>query len=227
MHDLCRKTAVELCRLLAAGEISSEELTRAHLDRIDRVDARVKAFTMVLRHEALAAARRADEERRRGDARSPLHGLPISVKESLDMAGLASTLGAVSRKTHRAGEDAVVIELLRDAGAVILGRTNVSQLLLYHESRNPLFGQTANPWSLDHTPGGSSGGEGAAIAAGMSPLGVGTDVGGSIRVPAHFSGIAGLKPTLDRWSNGGSNTALRGQEAVRSQVGPMARTARA
>src|SRR6185436_10136992 len=90
----------------------------------------------------------------------------------------------------------------------------------------PLFGRCSNPWSLEHTPGGSSGGEGAAIAAGMSCLGIGTDVGGSIRVPAHFSGIAGLKPTLDRWTNKGSNTALLGQEAVRSQLGPMARSAR-
>lgn len=116
--------------------------------------------------------------------------------------------------------------MLREAGAVVLGRTNVAQILMFHESRNPVFGQTANPWSLDHAPGGSSGGEAAAIAAGMSPLGVGTDIGGSIRVPAHFAGIAGLKPTLDCWTNLGSNGALVGQEVIRSQLGPMARTAR-
>ncbi|MFT3776462.1 MAG: amidase family protein [Minicystis sp.] len=201
-------------------------MTRAHLDRIDERDGAVRAFTMVLRDEAIAAARRADEERRRGEVRGPIHGLPISVKESLDMTGHASTLGAASRRATVAEEDAAVVELFRRAGAVILGRTNVSQLLLFHESRNPLFGQTANPWSLDHTPGGSSGGEGAAIAAGMSPLGVGTDIGGSIRVPAHFCGIAGLKPTLDRWSNKGSNTSMLGQEGIRSQLGPMARSAK-
>jgi fatty acid amide hydrolase len=226
MNPLCEKPAHELSRLLAAREISSEEVTTAHLDRIDAADGAIHAFTMVLRHEALAAARRADEERRRGEVRGPLHGLPVSMKESLDMTGHASTLGAASRKNRFASEDAAVVELFRKAGAVILGRTNVSQLLLFHESRNPLFGQTANPWNLAHTPGGSSGGEGAAIAAGMSPLGVGTDVGGSIRVPAHFCGIAGLKPTLDRWSNKGSNTALVGQEGIRSQLGPMARSAR-
>jgi fatty acid amide hydrolase len=148
------------------------------------------------------------------------------MKESLDMTGQASTLGAASRKTVIARSDAAVVELFRKAGAVILGRTNVSQLLLFHESRNPVFGQTANAWSLDHTPGGSSGGEACAIASGMSPLGVGTDIGGSIRVPAHFSGIAGLKPTLDRWSNNGSNGSMPGQEGIRSQLGPMARTAR-
>ncbi|WP_437612849.1 amidase family protein [Sorangium sp. So ce834] len=219
-------SATALSSLLAAREVSSEEVTRAHLARIEALDPRLRAFTQVLHDEALAAARGLDDERRRGEIRGPLHGLPITVKESLDMAGMASTLGVASRRGHRAAGDAGVTVLLRQAGAVILGRTNVSQLLLYNETRNPLFGQTANPWSLDHSPGGSSGGEAAAIAAGMSPLGIGTDIGGSIRVPAHCCGIAGMKPTLDRWTNLGSNTALLGQEAIRSQVGPMARSAR-
>jgi fatty acid amide hydrolase len=226
MHALCEKPAHELANLLAAREVSSEEVTRAHLDRIAEADGAFHAFTTVLRPEALAGARRADEERRRGEHRGPLHGLPVTVKESLDFAGHASTLGTTRRRSIIAAEDAGVVEMLRRAGAVILGRTNVSQILLFHESRNPVFGQTANPWSLAHTPGGSSGGEAAAIAAGMSPLGVGTDIGGSIRVPAHFAGIAGLKPTLDRWTNKGSNSALLGQEVIRSQLGPMARTAR-
>ncbi|WP_437993032.1 amidase [Sorangium sp. So ce145] len=224
--DPTHLSATALATLLSAREISSEELTRAHLARIEALEPRLRAFTQVLRDEALAAARGLDEERRRGDVRGPLHGLPITVKESLDMAGMASTLGVASRKGHRATSDATVTALLRRAGAVILGRTNVSQLLLYNEARNPLFGQTANPWSLDHSPGGSSGGEAAAIAAGMSPLGIGTDIGGSIRVPAHCCGIVGLKPTLDRWTNKGSNTALLGQEAIRAQIGPMARSAR-
>ncbi|KYG06393.1 hypothetical protein BE21_35145 [Sorangium cellulosum] len=219
-------SATALSSLLAAREVSSEEVTRAHLARIEALDPRLRAFTQVLHDEALAAARGLDDERRRGEIRGPLHGLPITVKESLDMAGMASTLGVASRRDHRAAGDAGVTALLRRAGAVILGRTNVSQLLLYNEARNPLFGQTANPWSLDHSPGGSSGGEATAIAAGMSPLGIGTDIGGSIRVPAHCCGIAGMKPTLDRWTNLGSNTALLGQEAIRSQVGPMARSAR-
>ncbi len=223
--DLCSKSATELSRLLAESEISSEEVTKAHLTRIDAVDRGVRAFTTVFRYEALAAARKADDERRRGEVRGPLHGLPVTVKESLDMEGFASTLGAPSRRNVRAIEDAGITQLLREAGAVILGRTNLSQLMLYNEARNPIFGQTANPWSLDHSPGGSSGGESAAIAAGMSPLGIGTDIGGSIRVPASSTGIAGLKPTLDRWTNKGSNTALVGQEVIRSQLGPMARSA--
>ena len=114
--------------------------------------------------------------------------------------------------------------VLREAGAVILGRTNLSQTMLFVEARNPIFGQTSNPWSAAHTPGGSSGGEGAAIASGMSPLGLGTDIGGSIRTPAHFSGIAGLKPTLDRLPMRGYQSVLAGQEAVRGMGGPLART---
>jgi fatty acid amide hydrolase len=226
MNDLTMQSATTLARLLAARDVSSEEVTRAHLDRIEAVDGRVRAFTVVLRDEALAAARRADEERRRGDARGPLHGMPVSIKESLDVAGQATTLGVPARKSIIAKEDAGIVQILREAGAVILGRTNVSQLLLYHESRNPIFGQTSNPWSAAHTPGGSSGGEAAALAAGMSPLGVGTDIGGSIRVPAHFTGTVGLKPTLDRWINKGMTSALVGQEAIRGQCGPMARSAR-
>ena len=223
-EELTGCSATRLSELLGKGAVSSEEVTRAHLERIDARNGRLHAFTEVLRVEAIAGARRADEERRRGDARGPMHGLPVTVKESLDHAGSASTLGVVRRRSVVSREDAVIVQMMRAAGAVILGRTNVSQLLLFHESRNPLFGQVKNPWSHDHTPGGSSGGEAAAIASGCSPFGVGTDIGGSIRVPAAFSGIAGLKPTLDRWSNLGSNGVLVGQETVRSQLGPMART---
>ncbi len=222
--ELCKKSATELARLLERGEVSSEELTRAHLTRIDACDDRLRAFTAVFRDEALASARRADEERGRGDVRSSLHGLPMSVKESIDFAGHAATMGVHARRSLIAKTDGGMLQAARSAGAVILGRTNVSQFLFFHESRNPLFGETKNPFSLAHTPGGSSGGEAAAIAAGMSPLGFGTDIGGSIRVPAHFTGICGLKPTLDFWTNKGSNTALAGQEAVRGQIGPMART---
>ena len=224
MNDLCAKSATELSRLLQQKEITSVELVRAHLERIDRIDSKLRAYTRVFRDEALADAKTSDEARNQGNALGPLHGLPMSVKESIDMAGLASTMGVASRRSLLAKADGGMVQMLREAGAIILGRTNVSQYLMFHECRNPIFGQTANPWSLAHTPGGSSGGEGAAIAAGLSPAGVGTDIGGSIRVPAAWTGIAGLKPTLDRWTNKGSNTSLAGQEAVRGQIGPMART---
>ena len=225
MDDLCKKPATELAELLREKKVSAVELARAHLDRIARFDGALRAFTHVLSDEALADAKRADDERASGRVRGPLHGLPVSVKESIDWAGRASTMGVASRRSLVAQHDGGMIEMLRAAGAVILGRTNVSQYLIFHESRNPLYGQTANPWSRAHTPGGSSGGEGASVAAGLSALGVGTDIGGSIRVPAHFSGVCGLKPSLDRWTNKGSNTALVGQETIRGQIGPLTRTA--
>ncbi len=217
--------ATELSALLERREVSAEEVARAHLDRIITVDGRLGAFVAVHRAEALDAARRADEARARGQT-GALLGLPVTVKENLDFEGRAPTLGIVARKDLVARRDASLVRALRRAGAVILGQTNVPQLLLSHETRNPLYGVTSNAFSADHAPGGSSGGEATAIAAGMSPLGVGTDIGGSIRVPAHWSGVAGFKPTLDRLSNRGSNGALPGQEAVRSQSGPMGRRAR-
>jgi len=221
-----RIDATEMVGLLRAGEVSSEELVAAHLARIENVDPVLNAFVEVLATEAMACARRTDEERKRGEDRGPLHGVPVTVKENLDMVGHAPTLGIAARRGRLAKDDATVVAQLRRAGAIILGRTNVPQLLLSHECDNPVFGRTNNAWSIEHTPGGSSGGEASAVAAGMSPLGVGTDIGGSIRVPAHFSGICGFKPTLDRWSNVGSNGGSPGQEVVRSQSGPMARTAR-
>ena len=217
-------SASRLSELVSRGELSSREIVRAHLDRIDDVEPKIRAFTAVFRERAIADASRADEERARGIVRGPLHGLPVSVKECFDMAGLATTLGIPSWRDRIAQNDAAMVIALREAGAVIVGRTNLSQTMLFVESRNPIFGQTANPFSLAHTPGGSSGGEAAAIAAGMTPLGLGTDIGGSIRTPCHFTGIAGLKPTLDRLPARGQRTVLAGQEVVRSQCGPMART---
>ncbi|MFI5296992.1 MAG: amidase [Polyangiales bacterium] len=224
MNELWRLSAVDQAAALSTRACSSAELVKAHLDRIGSRNEALRAFTEIFADRAMADARAADEARARGDVRGPLHGLPVTVKESIDMAGLAATMGVESRRSILAARDGGMIEMLRDAGAVILGRTNIAQYLLSHESNNPVFGRAKNPFNEAHTPGGSSGGEGAAIAAGMSPLGIGTDIGGSIRVPAHFCGIAGLKPTLDRWTNRGSNTALAGQEAIRGQIGPMART---
>jgi fatty acid amide hydrolase len=221
---LWQLTATEMSARLAQGEVSARELTEAHLARIEEVDGKVHAFTAVLREGARRDADRADAERRDGRVRGPLHGVPVTVKECLDLEGLATTLGLRMWQTNIAARDAAMVTALREAGAVILGRTNLSQTMLFAESRNPLFGQTANPFSLVHTPGGSSGGEAAAIAAGMSPLGLGTDIGGSVRNPCHFTGLAGLKPTLDRLPSRGQRTALAGQEVVRSQCGPLART---
>ncbi len=217
-------SASAISSMLDRGEVSSHEVVAALLERIERVEPRVHAFTEVLADDARAEAQRSDARRRAGESRGPLDGVPVTFKECFDVAGRATTLGLPSWQGRIAARDAAMVELLREAGAVVLGRTNLSQTMLFAEARNPLFGQTSNPWSLSHSPGGSSGGEGAALAAGMSPLGVGTDIGGSIRVPAHFCGVCGFKPSLDRLPMRGYRAVLVGQEAVRGMGGPMART---
>ncbi len=209
---------------LDRGDFSSRELTDAHLARIATVDPKVRAFTTVFAERARDEADRSDQERAEGHRRGPLHGLPVSVKECFDLEGQATTLGIPAWRDRRAPRDAAMVQALRQAGAVILGRTNLSQTMLFAESRNPIYGETVNPFSSKHSPGGSSGGEGAAVAAGMSPLGIGTDIGGSIRTPASFTGIVGFKPTLDRLPTTGQATVLEGQEAVRSMCGPLARS---
>jgi fatty acid amide hydrolase len=221
---LWRQSATTLSGILGRREASALDVLREHLGRVDAVDGRVRAFTEVLREQAQADAESSDARRARGEARGPLDGVPVTVKECFDVAGRATTLGIPSWAGRIAERDAAMVTALRNAGAVVLGRTNLSQTMLYVEARNPLFGQTANPWSAAHSPGGSSGGEGAAVAAGMSPLGIGTDIGGSIRTPAHFCGVAGFKPSLDRLPMRGYRTVLAGQEAVRGMGGPIART---
>lgn len=218
-------SAVELSRLLAAKEVSSVELVRALFARIEAVEPKVHAFVHRFEERALTEAQKKDDERARGDATDVLHGLPITIKESISTAGADVTLGLRSRVGKPVQHDAAIVTRLKQRGAIVIGKTNVSQLLLFHESDNPIWGPTHNPWDATRTPGGSSGGEAAAIASGMSLWGVGTDIGGSIRVPAAFCGIFGLKPTNDRWSNLGSHGALPGQEVIRGQTGPLARTA--
>lgn len=221
--------ATALSGLLSRGEVSSREATLACLHRIKEYGEHGKAlgaFTEVFHEQALRDADAADAARKRGEARSPLHGVPVSVKECFDLRGKPTTLGIPSRQGTTATEDAALVTLLREAGGVVIGRTNIPQLLLSYESRNPIWGPVNNPWDLGRTPGGSSGGESAALAAGCSFLGLGSDLGGSIRVPAHFTGTAGLKPTLDRWPARGCQTGIPGQEATRGMPGPMARTSR-
>ncbi|MFO0726992.1 MAG: amidase family protein [Myxococcota bacterium] len=215
---------VEMQRRLQAGSLSAAELIEAHIRRIETRDSGVHAMVHRFFESARAEAQAADAARKSGDAR-PLLGLPITVKESIETKGLPSTMGVRARQSQIAERDAVVVAIAKEQGAIVLGKTNIAQLLLSHESENPLFGRTLNPWDPARVPGGSSGGESAAIAAGMSPAGIGTDIGGSIRVPATFTGVAGLKPTNDRWSNLGAVGGLPGQEIIRGQTGPMARNA--
>jgi fatty acid amide hydrolase len=222
LHTL---SATRLLDLLNQREINSRELVQALIDRRAAVDPKVRAFVVQYDEQALAQAHAADEARTRGESLGPLHGLPITIKENVDIAGSDSTMGLRSRQGQPATMDSVTVQAVKRAGAVILGKTNVPQLLLAQETENVIWGITHNPWNLGRSPGGSSGGEAAALATGQTPLGIGTDIGGSIRIPAHFCGVAGLKPTIDRWSNRGSVGAIPGQELVRAQIGPMAREA--
>lgn len=219
-------SATELAQMIKAGEVSAKEVVEAHIRRIEAVNPKLNAVVIPLFDEALAQARDADEQQAQRKPLGPLHGVPITIKEQFQVMGTQTTLGLKHLVGNRAKQEGPLVTRLRRAGAIILGKTNVAQTLIYHESDNPVYGQTKNPWKLDRTPGGSSGGEAAIIAAGGSPLGLGGDLGGSIRVPAHFCGICGLKPTTLRLTNDDIQAGLfsGGQEAILAQPGPMART---
>jgi fatty acid amide hydrolase len=223
IHEL---SARELRDKLDGGELSSVDVVRALRQRANQLNEILVGFVVERWDELETEAADADRERRDGAAKGPLHGIPVSIKESLDVRGMETTLGFPAWRGAPKESDAVVVAHLRKAGALILGKTNVPQSLLSPlETTNPIWGTSRNPWSTDRAPGGSSGGEGVVLASGMSPLGLGTDVGGSIRLPAAFCGVSGLKPTANRWSNLGSGTPLAGQEFVKAQTGPMARSA--
>ncbi len=225
-RSLATFSARELAWLVASGEVSALDLLQAHVDRIEAVNPRLNAVVVPLFEEALSRAAEADAARTRGDLLGPLHGVPVTVKESFDVTGTPTTAGATQRVGELASRDSPSVRRLRDAGAIVLGKTNVAQALLFHETDNPLYGLTRNPWDLDRLPGGSSGGEAAIIAAGGSPLGLGSDIGGSIRVPAHFCGIHGLKPTANRLTRQGGFDArmFPGQTAIIGQAGPLGRS---
>ncbi len=203
--------------LVRSGSVKSIELIEAQLDQIERRNPVLNAFTMVFAEQARAAARRADQGLKTG----LLHGVPVTVKDSFDVAGFPTRLGSYFAPEVPAARDSAAVARLRRAGAIVLGKTNVPEYMASYETDNFLTGRTNNPWDIERTPGGSSGGEAAAIAGGCSPGGVGSDGGGSIRVPAHFCGIAGLKPTPGRISTFGHRSMLTLPGI--SVAGPMAR----
>lgn len=221
-----RLSLVQLLEKLKTKELSAREIVEALIQRADDCEPKVHAFAERFAERSLEDAKLIDEARARKEPLGPLAGLPVTIKENIATRGSDVTLGISARKNRPAEDDAVSVKLLKRAGAIVLGKTNIPQTLLFHESDNPVYGRTNNAWNRHRVPGGSSGGEASAIACGMSPVGIGTDIGGSIRIPAAFSGIFGLKPTLDRWSNLGCTSAMAGQEMIRSQCGPMARSAR-
>ncbi|MEV6343784.1 amidase [Actinoplanes sp. NPDC051851] len=195
MTDYAYSTASELTAAMESGEMSAVELATAAIDRIERLDGDINAICVADFDRALAAAGEADAARARGET-GPVLGVPITIKDSIDIAGLPTTWGFPPFKDNTAAADAVVVARLAAAGAVILGKTNVALALGDFQSYNPVYGTTNNPWDLGRTPGGSSGGSAAALAAGFGALSMGSDIGGSLRVPAHFSGVYAHKPSI-------------------------------
>ncbi len=223
MPELTFLSAVSMADQIRRGELSPVDLVDAHLARIEELNPKLNAFVQVDVKGARQQARLAETAVRNREKLGPLHGVPLSIKSSIQVAGLSWEAGTKLRAGIVAERDAPLVTRLRQAGAIILGLTNAPELLMAWETDNLLYGRTNNPWDVTRTPGGSSGGEAAAIAAGMSTGGVGSDGGGSIRVPAHFSGICGLKPTPGRIPATGHFPESVGPFALLGVVGPMAR----
>lgn len=223
--DLARTTATRLLAGLRNKSYSACELTEACISRIEALDGQINAVVVRDFERARADARAADEAIARGESK-PLLGLPMTVKESYDLRGYPTTWGMEAHRDHRAREDALPVQRLKAAGAIVLGKTNVPPVLADWMSDNPIYGRTNNPYSLGHSPGGSSGGSAAALAMGFSALEMGSDIGGSIRIPAAFCGVFGHKPTWGIIPAGGHAAGgIGGVDAQLTVRGPMARSA--
>ena len=213
-------TAADMASALAAKEISSVELTKQHLDRIASVDGKINAFLHIDNAGALEQAEAIDKKRASGEKLSPLAGVPIAVKDILAQKGIPTTAGSKILEGWRPPYDSTVVAKLKAAGVVILGKTNMDEFAMGSSTENSAYGTTQNPWDLTRTPGGSSGGSAAAVAAFEAPLAIGTDTGGSIRQPAALTGIVGVKPTYGAVSRYG----VVAYSSSLDQVGPFART---
>jgi Asp-tRNA(Asn)/Glu-tRNA(Gln) amidotransferase A subunit family amidase len=224
MTDLTYLPATTMAEMIRQRKISPVELAQAHLDRIAQLNPKLNAFVQVDIDRVLQLARASEAALLRGEIHGLLHGVPLSIKSSIETAGYVHEAGSRLRQGFVASKDAPIVARLRAAGAIILGVTNTPEFLMAWETDNLLYGRTNNPWDLTRTAGGSSGGEAAAIASGCSAGGLGSDGGGSIRVPAHFSGICGLKPTPGRIPATGHFPPPGGPFALIGVVGPMART---
>lgn len=226
MNDIIKQSATKLVELIKSKELSSEEVTSAFLKQINKVNPFLNAVIQLDEKQALAQAKKADLAIMRNEALGPLHGLPITIKDTIDIMGYRNTYGSYLFEKYEPKQDGTCVTRLRNAGAVIMGLTNAPELLSAYESDNLIYGKTNNPYDLNLSSGGSSGGESAIIAAYGSPLGLGTDGGGSIRVPAHYCGITGIKPTQGLVPKTG--IALPGAGAGCLQAfgtcGPMGRT---
>jgi len=220
--ELLYLTAAHLAGLIRNREISSEELTRRYLERIERVNPKIRAV-VALADDAIDRARDADAALAAGSSRGVLHGVPMSIKDCFDTAGVVSTWGTVGRRDYVPDTDATIVRRLKAAGAVLLAKTNTPEFTLSFETYNKLHGFTNNPYALDHSAGGSSGGAAALIAAGGTAFDIGTDYGGSIRVPSHCCGTVGIKPTSGSVARTGLCLPPGMLTDALSHAGPMAR----
>ncbi len=222
MEEIFFASATQLIRAIRAGELSSQEVVGAYLARLQTVNTRLNAVT-VIAEDALEQAKLADQEQAGGDELGPLHGLPFTVKDTIETAGLLSRLDTRIRKRRTQRADATVVSRMRQAGAILLAKSNCPPAGSGNDTENAVIGQTRNPYDTSRSPGGSSGGEAALIASGGSPLGLGGDTRGGLRIPSAYCGIVALKPTQGRVPNTGVYNQPGGFTDQRTQIGPAAR----
>lgn len=220
--ELTKKSLTQLAALIRSRAISPVEVVEAFLHRIERLNPQFNAV-VTLAPDALEKAREAEASMMSGEAKGALHGVPVTIKDTIETEGLRTTGGSQVRADYIPAQDATAVRRLRAAGAIVIGKTNVAEMAAAYDTENPVFGHANNPYDLSRTTGGSSGGEAAAIAACLSPGGLGSDLMGSIRVPAHFCGIAGLKPTTGRVPCDGHIPNSTGVASLGAVVGPLAR----
>jgi amidase len=224
MKDLIYASATDLAQAIQTKEVSSVEIVQAYLQRIEAVNPKLNAVVQLAAEPALEEARLADTALARGEVRGPLHGVPMTIKDSFETAGIVTTAGTKGLEAYVPKQDATVVTRLRSSGAILLGKTNTPEITLSFTTDNYVYGRTNNPYDLERIPAGSSGGAAAMVAAGGSPFDIGSDTGGSIRIPAHFCGIAGLKTTAGRVPRTGHIPYLEfGATEAFMQVGPLAR----
>ena len=221
-NELLKLTISEIAPMIQARSVSPVDLTEAALAEAERQQPRLNSFITIMREQAMAQAEQAEDELSRGQYRGPLHGIPIGIKDNIATGGINTTLGTKVLRDNVPDEDAEVVRRCKDAGAIILGKENLEEFAAGATSNNPHYGAVHNPWGLDHIPGGSSGGGGANVAAGVTFASLGTDLGGSVRLPGSFCGVVGLKQTFGRVSQRGLLvTSFNGDH-----IGPMTRSVR-
>ncbi|WP_439483263.1 amidase [Cyclobacterium plantarum] len=222
-QDVKSASVVQMAQMIRDKEISSVELVNIMYSRIEEVNPQINAVVLTCKERALMEAQKADEMLGKGDLMGALHGVPMTIKDSLDTAGVLSTGGTLGRKDHIPSQDATIVARLRSQGAILLGKTNTPEFTLSGTTANLIYGMTSNPYKEGYSPGGSSGGAAAIVATGGSPFDIGSDFGGSIRGPAHFNGIAGMKPTTGLVPRTGHIVDYGGLFDAYQVLGPMAR----